>query len=296
MILVTLGTQDKDFSRLLEAIEKEIKKGNIQEEVIVQAGHTKFSSDRMKIFDFISAEKLEEWIESADLIITHGGVSSIMTALKHQKKIIAAARLHKYKEHTNDHQVQIIKEFEKKGYLLELRDFNSLGKLLKKVHTFHPKKYTSKNEQMIELVDQTIINWKEEGKLAKGKRFRELFLYLIFGGFTTIINIVAYFILARLLMINYQISTIIAWILSVLFAFITNKLFVFESKNNSKKEDLKEMISFFSFRILSLGLDMVCMYLMVQLIRMDDLIAKIIANVLVVIANYIFSKLFIFKK
>jgi len=296
MILVTLGTQDKDFSRLLKAVEKAVKNGSIKEKVIVQAGFTQYSSDVLEILDFVSPEELEKLVMKASLVITHGGVGSIMMALQHKKKIIAAARLKKYKEHTNDHQMQIIKEFVRDGYLLELRDFNQLDKILQKSRSFKPKTYCSNQSQMINLVDDTIQKWEKDGVLAKGRNFRELFLYLIFGGLTTVINIFVYFVLARVFAINYQVSTVIAWILSVLFAYGTNKLFVFESKNESKREDFRELISFFAFRILSLGIDMGSMYLFVQVLSIDDLISKIIANVIVVIVNYLFSKLFIFKK
>lgn len=296
MILVTLGTQDKDFSRLIRAVEKEVKNGNIVEKVIVQAGHTKYQSDVLEIIDFISPSELEKLVKKADIIITHGGVGSITTALKYKKKVIAAARLKKYREHTNDHQLQIIKEFAKEGFLLELRDFSHLSKLLKKVNSFKPKIYQPHQSKMVDLVDGKVKEWEKSGLLAKGRKFRELFLYLIFGGLTTVINILVYFLLARLFLINYQVSTVIAWVLSVLFAFVTNKIFVFESKNESRKDDFREILSFFTFRILSLGIDMGSMYVMVQVLFLDDLIAKIIANIIVVIVNYLFSKLFIFKK
>lgn len=296
MILVTLGTQDKDFSRLLRAVEKEIKNGTIKDKVVVQAGHTKFSSKVMEIFDFISGEELEQLIKKASLVITHGGVGSITTAIKYKKKIIAAARLKRYHEHTNDHQVQIIKKFAERGYLLELKDFHTLGSLIKKAQTMQFSDYKESKSRIPMLVDEQIQQWREDGILSRGRKFREVFLYLIFGGLTTIINVLVYFVLARLFMVNYQISTVIAWILSVLFAFFTNKLFVFESKNQTRKEDFKEVVSFFAFRILSLGIDMASMYLMVQALHLDDLVSKIVANVIVVIVNYLFSKLFIFKK
>lgn len=87
----------------------------IDEEVIVQAGYTKYFSDKMKIFDLISQEDFVLYMNRADLIITHGGVGSIITALKMNKKIIAVPRLAKYGEHINDHQLQIVKCFEKKN-------------------------------------------------------------------------------------------------------------------------------------------------------------------------------------
>ena len=90
---------------------REIKNGVITDKVVVQAGCTKFKSDNMEIFDFVSNKKLEELISESRLIITHGGVGSILTGIKYGKPVIAAARLKKYKEHNNDHQKQIIKEF-----------------------------------------------------------------------------------------------------------------------------------------------------------------------------------------
>ena len=114
MILVILGTQDKGFPRLLKAIDREIKKGNIKDKVVVQAGSTKYSSKNMEIFDLLPGPEFEKLMDDADIIITHGGVGSILSAIKKNKKVIAAARLAKYKEHHNDHQKQVIGEFVKK--------------------------------------------------------------------------------------------------------------------------------------------------------------------------------------
>ena len=151
MIFVTLGTQDKDFSRLLKAIDKEIEKGTIKEKVIVQAGHTKYESKNMEIFDLIPTDEFNEIIEKCDLIITHGGVGNILSAIKKNKPVIAAARLKKFKEHTNDHQKQIIGEFTKQGYILELRDFGKVGKMIEKAKTFKAKKFKSntKNKHFV---------------------------------------------------------------------------------------------------------------------------------------------------
>lgn len=152
MILVTLGTQDKPFDRLLKAIEREIKKGNITEEVIVQAGFTKYKSKNMKIFDLIDREEFENLIDSCDILITHGGVGSIMSGLNHNKIIIAVPRLSKYDEHVNDHQIQIIDNFSKEGYLIGLKDLNKLDKALEKAKTFKIKKYRSNTNNMIKLL------------------------------------------------------------------------------------------------------------------------------------------------
>lgn len=156
MILVTLGTQDKSFKRLLEAIDRQVELGNIKDKIVVQAGCTKYESKNMEIFDLIPMEKFDDLIKSCDLLITHGGVGSIITGLKNDKKVIAAARLEKYKEHTNDHQLQIIENFSNDGYILGLDNFDELDKVLEKAKTFKPKKYVSNTDKMIKIIEDFI--------------------------------------------------------------------------------------------------------------------------------------------
>ena len=158
MILVTLGTQDKSFKRLLDAIQKQIDLGNIKDKVIVQAGCTKYQSKNMKIFSLIDRDEFSKLIKECDLLITHGGVGSILTGLKNNKKVIAAARLEEYKEHTNNHQLEIIEKFVNSGYILELKDFDKLDEVLKKVKDFKPKKYKSNTTEMIKLIINYIDN------------------------------------------------------------------------------------------------------------------------------------------
>lgn len=100
MIFVTLGTQDKGFPRLLEAIEEAIENKYIKEKVIVQAGYTEFESNNMEIYKLLPMDKFDDYMKKCDLLITHAGVGSIMSGLKFNKKIIAAPRLEKYGEHT----------------------------------------------------------------------------------------------------------------------------------------------------------------------------------------------------
>ena len=130
MILVLLGTQKNSFHRLLEEVQKCIDKKLIQEEVIVQAGGTKFESKDMKIFDLVSNEELDKLKEDADLIITHGGVGSIVGCLKMGKKMIAAPRYSKYGEHINDHQLQIIQTFDSQGFIKGIKDVSELEEAL----------------------------------------------------------------------------------------------------------------------------------------------------------------------
>ncbi len=158
MILITLGTQDKEFTRLLDLVQNEIDKGNIKDKVVVQAGHTKYESKDMEIFDLIDREKFSELISKCDLLITHGGVGSIITGLQNNKKVIVAPRLSKYNEHMNDHQIQITENFTRMKYILPLYENDDLGKVLKQAEKFKPNKYKSNTKNMIKLVSNFIDN------------------------------------------------------------------------------------------------------------------------------------------
>lgn len=158
MILITLGTQDKQFIRLLETVQSEIDKGNINDKVVVQAGYTKFDSNDMEIFDLIDREKFSDLISKCDVLITHGGVGSIITGLQNNKKVIVAPRLAKYDEHMNDHQLQITENFYKAGYILPLYENDDLGKILKNIKSFKPKKFKSNTRQIIKIISDFIDN------------------------------------------------------------------------------------------------------------------------------------------
>lgn len=157
LIFVTLGTQDKEFTRLLKILDKEIQKGLIKD-VVVQAGFTKYKSKRMKIFDYVSKEDFNKYMSECDLLITHAGVGSIFTALKYNKKVMAMPRLSKYHEHTNDHQKDIIKEFTKQGYILSFNNSKEFEREYKKLKEFKPNKYKSNTENMIKLISDFIEN------------------------------------------------------------------------------------------------------------------------------------------
>lgn len=156
MILVMLGTQNNSFHRLLEEIEKLIVKKQIQEEVVVQAGYTKYEAENMKIFDLIPKQKLEEMQEKADLIITHGGVGSIISSIQKGKKVIAVARRHEYGEHVNNHQEEIVDLFDQKEYIIGINQVSDLENAMKKIPDFKPKKYQSNNQKMLKIIEEFI--------------------------------------------------------------------------------------------------------------------------------------------
>lgn len=156
LILVTLGTNDKSFVRLIQKIEDLIVGGIITEEVVVQAGYTKYESEHMKVFDLIPMDKFQDLMAKCSLLITHGGVGTIISGLTKDKKVIAVPRLKKYGEHVNDHQLQIIENFSESGYILAAYDVEDLEDVLSKVFEFKPQKYESNTTHMVELVRKFI--------------------------------------------------------------------------------------------------------------------------------------------
>lgn len=147
--------------------------------------------------------------------------------------------------------------------------------------------YSQKGQKEREMVEKALELYR---------KYREMILYLIFGGLTTLVNIFSYFVLTDVGKIQYLVSTAIAWVLSVLFAYFTNRVWVFRSTASGAKAIAREMGSFFGCRLLSGVIDMGIMFVCVSVLGLPDKVIKILANVVVIILNYLFSKLFIFKK
>ena len=160
MIFVTLGTQDKEFKRLLIEVEKLIKNNKITEPVIAQIGNTKFNTNldksKMHLIEFTTQREMQEIIENANLIITHGGVATIIEGLNKGKKIIAVPRLKEYKEHVNNHQLQIIENFSNSGYIIGTSGVHDIEQALEKAKNFVPQKYESNNNVFIKKLSDCI--------------------------------------------------------------------------------------------------------------------------------------------
>lgn len=128
------------------------------------------------------------------------------------------------------------------------------------------------------------------------KKYRSLIAYAVFGGLTTIVNIVAYSGCYNDLQFSNTLSNVIAWVLSVTFAYLTNKAWVFESRSWKWNVLRREITTFVSCRLATGIMDIVIMYLCVDVLGWPALLMKVVSNVLVIVLNYIFSKLVIFKK
>ncbi|MFD0680592.1 MULTISPECIES: GtrA family protein [unclassified Paenibacillus] len=127
-------------------------------------------------------------------------------------------------------------------------------------------------------------------------KYKQIIAYLVFGVFTVVVNFAFYLFFAKILTVDYIISNGIAWIAAVMFAFVTNKLFVFKSEAKDIKSICMEFTVFVGCRIVSGIMDMLIMYVFIDALKYNDVIIKVLSCVLVIIANYILSKVVVFRK
>lgn len=276
MILVTLGTQDKSFERLLKALDKAVVKGKIKEKIIVQAGCTEYKSKNMEIFDLTSPEELDKLVKKCSLLITHGGVGSILTGIKYNKPIIAAARLSEYREHTNNHQKQIIKEFVKSGYILELKDFDNLDKLIKQAKKFKPKEFKSNTNKFIKNIENYIEDDNHTSWFNKA-------LNLVSSGYRTILGTIISIFIFNILIPNVKLIPSLA--ISILTVIVLNLLMIIITRTNINKK--KYLIN----NIVCFIIDFCLTYLFIYNVNIEVVISKIIVSFITLITSLIISKM-----
>ena len=131
--------------------------------------------------------------------------------------------------------------------------------------------------------------------MSNDKHFVELIRYGICGAMSTVLDIGIFWFLANVVGLHYLVANAIAWILALIFSFLANKYYVFESKSFRKEVLLKESVEFFGARGLACGIDMGGMYFLVSILDANKNIAKLVITLIVIIVNYILSKFWIFK-
>ena len=149
MILVITGTQKFQFDRLLRAVDDLIDRGVIQEEVFAQTGSSHYVPQNFKGQAYLSKEDLLSYMKQSDIIITHGGTASILDAVRMGKKVIAVPRLKKYKEHVDDHQMEIIRQFSRDGIIEGVNDVGELEKALANIKQKMYAAYISGKDEVI---------------------------------------------------------------------------------------------------------------------------------------------------
>ena len=128
------------------------------------------------------------------------------------------------------------------------------------------------------------------------KTHMDILLYLVFGVLTTLINVAVYGVCADVIHLDVMVSTIIAWILAVLFAYVTNRKWVFHSTVTDKNGLIKELIAFFGCRLGTGVIDLIMMFVFVEIMKLPGMFTKFLANIFVIVLNYVASKVVIFKK
>lgn len=128
------------------------------------------------------------------------------------------------------------------------------------------------------------------------RKYEEIIMYLIVGVCTTIVSLGFYYIFAEGLQMYYQAANVLSWIAAVIFAYFTNKKFVFRSPYNGLSQTMKEAAGFVSSRLVSLAAEVICMFIGVQLLGIDDGIMKLGDQVIVTVLNYVLSKFLVFRK
>lgn len=158
MIFVTVGSQKFQFNRLLKEIDRLIEENKIKEEVFAQIGYSDYIPKNYKYKKFIDRDKFKEVMDKCDKVITHGGTGAIIDAVKLEKKVIAIPRLKNYGEHVDDHQVQIVNQFEKLNLIMKIDDISDLNESLNLITLNQFKKYISNTHNIIESIDKFIEN------------------------------------------------------------------------------------------------------------------------------------------
>ncbi len=133
-------------------------------------------------------------------------------------------------------------------------------------------------------------------EIKKSQQIRELALYGVCGALSTILDIGLFWFFANIVNLHYLIANAIAWIIAIIFSFVVNKYYVFESKSFKKDVWVKEALEFFGARGLACGIDMGGMYFLVSILDIDKNYSKLIVTLVVIIINYVLSKFWIFKK
>ena len=158
MIFITLGSQKFQFNRLLKVVDRLIENGTIVDDVFAQIGYSDYIPVNYEYNDFLDHDEFALKLESADIIISHGGTGTIISAIKKGKKIIAVPRLAEYGEHVDSHQVQLVRQFKKMNLICECLDVEKLDEALEDVKNMEYKTYQSKTS----LIIQSIISFIEE--------------------------------------------------------------------------------------------------------------------------------------
>lgn len=156
-IFITLGSQKFQFNRLLKAVDELCKKGTIDADaVFAQIGYSDYLPKNFNYKKFLDRDEFSKEMGKADIVITHGGTGAIIGAVKKGKKVIAVPRLAKYGEHVDDHQLQLIKQFDDLNLICPCRDTNELAEAIETVKHTEYSEYESNTDTIMNSIENYI--------------------------------------------------------------------------------------------------------------------------------------------
>lgn len=156
MIFVTLGSQKFQFNRLLKEIDDLVENNFITEEIFAQIGYSDYRPEHYEFKEFLNRDEFKKYSEKADLVITHGGTGAIIGALKQGKKVIAIPRLVEYGEHVDNHQLQLIKQFEESKLIYACNELGNLKDAIKSIEMMTFEIYKSNTKNILDSIEKFI--------------------------------------------------------------------------------------------------------------------------------------------
>lgn len=147
MIFVSVGTHNEQFNRLLKEIDMLVEKNEVKGKVIAQIGYSDYKPKNYRYFRFTSWKNIINFNKKSDIVVTHGGAGNLILASHFNKTIVAVPRMKRYREHLNDHQVQLVKTLEKQGRVIAVYDMNDLGQAIKMAKKFKLERKSGKKRK-----------------------------------------------------------------------------------------------------------------------------------------------------
>ncbi|MGU9047072.1 PssE/Cps14G family polysaccharide biosynthesis glycosyltransferase [Clostridium perfringens] len=166
MIFITLGSQKFQFNRLLKKVDSLIEKGIINEEVYAQIGYSDYKPKNYNYNEFVDRDEFSNIMKKSKIVITHGGTGAIITAVKSGKKVIAVPRLKKYGEHVDNHQVQLLKEFDGMGFIATCYNIEDFESVYNRLNYMKFKPYVSNTEIILHSIRNFIEKTVEEDNIG----------------------------------------------------------------------------------------------------------------------------------
>jgi UDP-N-acetylglucosamine transferase subunit ALG13 len=165
LILITVGSREYPFDRLIRKVDELVEAGVITDTVIGQIGHSRYEPKHFQWHRFLDRDVFRQYQQKADMIISHAGAGALVSALKLGKAVISVPRLYKYGEHIDDHQLQISGALAQEGYLREVLDMEQLGEVILKTLEEPIHKPYNKPSNVYSIIEGTLEEWIRQGVL-----------------------------------------------------------------------------------------------------------------------------------